>query len=138
MWEKNIHKIRETVGEYPQEGYDAVVCAIKLEWIFIQSITKNTGDAFVGLQKIIWGAFLPYLFFGKSKTLSPILGTLSTMPVSKAGLGLLSSMVSTNEKYLSLQCASTNMVQVVTGEGTFSNPNRLLMFREERRNGQKN
>ena len=36
------------------------------------------------------GKKLPRLFLGKSKSLSPIVGTLSIMPVNKAVLGLLS------------------------------------------------
>ena len=51
---------------------------------------------------MLWKTFLPHLLFGKSKTLSPILGTLSTMPVNKASLGLLNTVTSANEKYLIL------------------------------------
>ena len=39
-WEQNITKIRKTVMKYPQESYAAVVCAIQLEWIFLQRVTK--------------------------------------------------------------------------------------------------
>ena len=36
--------------------------------------------------------FLPHLFFGKTKTLFPVAGALSTMPVRKSGLGLLTRL----------------------------------------------
>ena len=34
--------ITKMVGKYPQESYAAVVCAIQLEWIFLQCVTKDT------------------------------------------------------------------------------------------------
>ena len=33
--------------KYPQERYSVVVHVLQLEWIFLQRITNNTGDAFV-------------------------------------------------------------------------------------------
>ena len=51
--------------------------------------------------------FLPRLFFGKSKSLSPIVGTIRKIPVKKSGLGLLIPVTSAIEKYLGFKCAST-------------------------------
>ena len=65
--------------------------------MFIQCVTKNTGDAFAGVEKIIWGK-LPHLLFGKSKTLSSIIGYLSTMLVNKCGMGLLNPVTYVNKK----------------------------------------
>ena len=59
------------------------------------------GDAFAGVEKMIQKTFLPRLFFGKSKTLSPIIGTLSKMSLNKYGLGLLNPVTSAKKKYLS-------------------------------------
>ena len=57
-WERNITNIRKTTGEYPQEIYAAVVCAIQLGWGFLQRVMDNTGDAFEGVvKKIIALAF---------------------------------------------------------------------------------
>ena len=53
MWEKNIIMIRETAGKYPQESYAAVVHANQSEWIILQRATWDTGDAFVGVEKMI-------------------------------------------------------------------------------------
>ena len=53
-WERKICTISETVRKYPQESYAAVVRAIQLEWIFLQHVTKNTGDAFAGVDKMTW------------------------------------------------------------------------------------
>ena len=77
-------------------------------------------------------------FIQKLKNLSPIVGTLSTMLVKKSGLGLLNSVTSTNEKYLSSKRSRTELIQDVMGEGVFSNGNHLLALREERRDGKKN
>ena len=61
---------------------------IQLEWIFLKWLTKYTGYAFAGVDKIFQEIFLPCLFFVKSKSLPPIVGILITMLVKKYGLGL--------------------------------------------------
>ena len=53
MWKKNINTISKTTRKYPQEIYAAVVRAIQSEWLFIQRITWDTGDAFSGVEKMI-------------------------------------------------------------------------------------
>ena len=73
--------------------------------------------------------FFPCLFFGNSKYISPIVGTLSTMPVNKSGMGILNPVTSANNKELSLKHASTEFIQAVMGVGIFSNANHLLEFR---------
>ena len=93
-WEEKINTIRKTTGKYPQESYAAVVHAIQSEWIFIQHVTWDTGDAFAGVEKIIRETFLSRIFFGKTKILSPISGSLSTIPLKKPGLGLLNPVTS--------------------------------------------
>ena len=120
-WERNIHTISKTAGGNPQESDAVVVCVIQSERIFLQHGTKNTGDAFSGVEKMLWETFLPRLFFAKSKYLSPIVGTLSKMPVKKSGLGLLNPLTSANEKYLISQRASTELIRYLTGEGKLSN-----------------
>ena len=64
---------------------------------FIQRVTWDTGDSFAGLEKIIYETFLPRLFFRNTKSLSPVLGDLSTIPVKKSGLGLLNPVTSSQE-----------------------------------------
>ena len=88
-WEKNINTIRKITGKYPKYIYAVVVCEIQSEWIFLERVTWDTGDTFAGAEKIIWETFLPHIFSGKTRTLSPIVVTLSTMPIYVAGLGLL-------------------------------------------------
>ena len=110
-WEKNINTIRKTAGKYPQESYSAVVCAIQSEWIFIQCLTWYTGNLFAGVEKMIRETFLPRLFFGKTKTLSHVVGDLSTTPVRKAVMGLLNPVTSAQEKYLSSTRGSAELVR---------------------------
>ena len=76
-WERNIKSISETAGKHPQESYAAVVCAIQSEWISIQRATWDTGDSFAGVEKMLHETFLPRIFFGKTKTLSTVVGALS-------------------------------------------------------------
>ena len=78
-----------------------MVRAIQSEWIFLQRITWDTGDFFVVVDKMIRETFLPHLFFGKTKTLSPAVGALTMMPFKKALLVLLNPVMSSQDKYLS-------------------------------------
>ena len=105
--------------------------------MFIQRVTWDTGDAFAGVEKIIRETFLPCLFFGKTKTISPVVGALSTMPVKKAVLGLLNSVTSSQEEYLISTWGSVELVRAVTGGGAFSNADHLRTLSEERRDGKK-
>ena len=108
--ERNIHTISKSTGKYTQESYAAVVIAIQLEWCFIQRVTKNMGETFLVMEKMLWETFLPHIFFGKSKTLSPIVGILIKVPVKKYGLEFLNPLMSMNKKCLSLQRASTYLI----------------------------
>ena len=86
---------------------------------------------------MIWETFLPRLFFGKTKTLSPIVGALSTMPVKKSGLSFLNPVTSEQDKYLSSQRGSAELIWAMTGGGAFSNDDHLRTLGEERREGKK-
>ena len=114
-----------------------MVRAIQLEWIFIQRVTWDTGDAFAKVENIILETFLPRLFFGKTTTLSPVVGALSTMPVNKSGLGLLNPVTSSQYKYLSSLWGSAELARAVTGGGAFSNADHLRTLSEERCDGKK-
>ena len=134
---EKISTIRKTTGEYSQDNYDAVVHAIQSEWIFLQRITWDTGDAFEGVEKMIWENFLPRLFLGKTKTLSTIVGTISTMPIKVDGLSLLNPVTPVKENYLSYQKGRVELIRYVPGGGTFSNADQLRTLGEEMRDGQK-
>ena len=62
---------------------------------------------FARVEKMIHETFLLRLFFGKTKTLYPVVGALSMMTVSKAGPGLLNPVTSDHEKYLISMPGST-------------------------------
>ena len=53
-WEHNIPKIIKTMEKFPQETCVVVVRTIQLEWILLEPITKNTGDALTGLKNLLW------------------------------------------------------------------------------------
>ena len=78
------------------------------------------------------GNLFPQLFFVKSKSLTPIIGILSTMLVNKAGLGLQNTVTSENKKLLSSQRASMELILDVTGESKLSTADHLQVLREER------
>ena len=73
----------------------------------------------------------PCLFFGKTITLSPVVGVLSKMPVRRAGLGLMNPVTSDQEKYLSSTRGSTNLIWAVTGGGGLSNADHLRTISED-------
>ena len=123
--------------KYPQESYDAVVCVVQLEWILLKRIKNNMGDAFTGVETMIRETFLPCIFFRKSKSLSLIVRTLSTMMAKKSGPGLLNPVTSAKKTYLSSQCEKKELILAVTGEGNVFNAYHLLDLRYERREGQK-
>ena len=66
---------------------------------------------------MILETFLPRLFFGKMKTLSPVVGSLSTIPVKKSGLVLLNPVMSAQENYLSSKQGNAELVQAMAGGG---------------------
>ena len=103
-------------GKYPQESYAAVFFEIQTECIYLQRTTEDTRHAFTGVMKLLWETFFLCLFFGKYKSLPPIVGTLSTMPVNKSGMVPQYMVTSSNNKYLSLICASCNLIGSVKGE----------------------
>ena len=122
-WEKNIGMISKTAGKYLQESCVVVAYVIQSEWIFLKKITWVTGVAFAGVEKMIWGTFLPHLFFIYTKSLSTIVRTLSTVPVKKPGLGFLNPVTTTKEKYPSFQQGNAELIWAVTEGGHSQNPN---------------
>ena len=80
---------------------------------------------------------LPHIFFGKMKTLSPIVGDLCTIPAKKARLGLLNPVTPENKKYLRSQRGSVELVRAMTGGGVFSNTDHLWALIKERRDRKK-
>ena len=115
--EKKISMIRKTAGKYPQESYAAVVRAIQSEWIFLLQVTRDMGCEFVGVDKMIQDTFLPHLFFIKTKTLSLIVGDLSTMPINTSVMVLLNPVTPEKDKYLRSQRGNAELIRAVTGEG---------------------
>ena len=63
------------------------------------------------------GFFLLRLLFGNKKPLSLIVGSLSTMPAKKSGLGLLNPVTPEKGKYLISRWGSTELIRDVTGGG---------------------
>ena len=90
------------------------------------------GDAFAGVENMIKETFLPRIFFGNMKTISPIVAALSTTPAKKYRLGPLNPVTSAKEKYLIPQWGSAELIRAVKGEGALSNVDHIRMLGEER------
>ena len=86
---------------------------------------------------MIQETFLPHIFFRKTKTLSPIIGNLSMMPLKMAGLGLLNLVPLDKKKYIISHWESAELISAMTGGGAFSNADQLRTLGEERRDGKK-
>ena len=82
-------------------------------------MTRYTGQTFLGLEKVLREMFLPRIFFGKSKPPPPIVGSLSTFPTKKSGMGLQNHVMSEKDKCTSLICASDNMIGALKGKRFF-------------------
>ena len=80
--------ITEIARKHPKESYAAVNRSIQTEWIFLQCMTKYTGKVFKISEKFLREMFLHYIFFGRLKTLPPVVGYLGKFPVNKNELGL--------------------------------------------------
>ena len=80
---------------------------------------------------MIQETFLPRPFFRRTKTLSPTVVTISTMPIKVDGLGLLNPVKSAKEKYLSSHRGSSELIRAMTGGGAFSNADHLWTLGEE-------
>ena len=68
---------------------------------------------------------MPCLLFGKLKTLPPIVGSLSMLPVNKSVMGLQNSVTSAEDKYTSSLRASNNMISAGKGEQVFSTADQI-------------
>ena len=84
---------------------------------------------------MIRGTFLLRLFFGKTKNLSPFVGALSTISVSKARLGLLNPLMSSQKEGLKLHTREHRTGTGRDGRGGVSNADHLQTLSEERRDG---
>ena len=119
-----------SLGELRRSG----TCdAIRID--IFQRVTWDTRDSFAGVEKMICKTFLPRLFFGKTKHLSPIVGALSTMLTRKDGLGLLNIVTSAQEKYLSSTQGSAELTRDVMGGGELSNADHLQTLSKEQFDG---
>ena len=65
--ERDICALRKMADNYPQESSAAVACAVQSEWIFLQRMTNNIGQAFMGLKTFLQETSLPHLLFEKLK-----------------------------------------------------------------------
>ena len=116
-WENNINTFSKTIGKYPQDSCAVVIRSIQSEWIFLQRVTWDTEDEFAGVEKMIRETFLPRLFYGKTKTLSPIVGILFTIPIKVAGLRFLNSVTLKKDKYISFHQESAELTRAIPRGG---------------------
>ena len=48
-WERDIFSLRKTANKCSQASYSLVDRVVQSEWIFMQHVMKNTGQALTGL-----------------------------------------------------------------------------------------
>ena len=93
-----VFTVTKTTGTYTQKSYAAVARECQLEWIFLQCTTKDTGKAFLVVEKVLWGIFFASSFLWNIKPLSPVVGSLSTLLVKKSGMGIHNPVTSAADK----------------------------------------
>ena len=91
----------------------------------------------IGAEKVLQENFLPSNLFGKSKTLPPIVGSLSTSTVKKYVLGLQNTLTPAKDKCNSLLHTSCEMIGAVTGKQYFSNADNIRAVKGKTRDGKK-
>ena len=128
---KSAGRNGKTANKYPQESYAEFACMFQLEWILLQPVMKDTGRAFMGMEKVLWETFLPHLLFGKYKTLPPILGALSMFPIDKSLMGLHNIVTSAQKKYSRSIHASGELIGAVTGKWVCSTSDHIQRVKWE-------
>ena len=76
---------------------------------------------------------MPRLLFGKSTTLAPVVGDLSTSQVKKYGTGLHNLVTLAADTYTGSLCTRYDLIGTVMGKREFSTTNNLWAVKEERR-----
>ena len=86
---------------------------------------KRYGIGIVGPEKVLQEKHLPCIFFGKYKTVPPIVGYLSTFAVKTSGIRLHNTMTSEKCEYKSLLRVIFELIGAVTGKRAFSTDDRI-------------
>ena len=74
MGDRHLRSHKNSVEIYSGELRRSVLCGpVRVD--FLQCVTKYTGQAFKGLEKVLRETFLPCLVFGILETLPPFVGS---------------------------------------------------------------
>ena len=60
-WEREICSLRKMEEKYPQESYSMVARSVQLDWIFLQHVMKNMGQALMRIETFMQEKILPRL-----------------------------------------------------------------------------
>ena len=88
-WEKNINTISKPRGNIPRRVTPQWYVKSNNNGYLFNASPGKQETCFAGVKKTIRKTFLPCLFFGRKKTLSPAVGDLIKIPVKKAGMRLM-------------------------------------------------
>ena len=92
---------------------------------YFSTCKKRYGIGIVGPEKVLQEKHLPCIFFGKYKTVPPIVGYLSTFAVKTSGIRLHNTMTSEKCEYKSLLRVIFELIGAVTGKRAFSTDDRI-------------
>ena len=56
-WEREICSLRKMEEKYPQESYSMVARSVQLDWIFLQHVMKNMGQALMRIETFMQEKF---------------------------------------------------------------------------------
>jgi hypothetical protein len=86
-WVSGIKKLSKVALRYPQTAYAGLAKSLQSEWMYLQRVTDQCGDAFAPIDKAIEEDFLPALFGAKMED-TAAMRPLLALSVRRAGLGI--------------------------------------------------
>jgi hypothetical protein len=86
-WTDAVRELAKVAVRYPQTAYAGLTKSLQQEMQFVQRVTSELSDEFIGVQKALQEDFIPALF-GNVKV-DDIPGQLACLPIKKAGLAIL-------------------------------------------------
>ena len=108
-----------------------MVCVIQLEWIFLQHVTWNTGDAFTGVDKMIWETFFASYFLQKDEDPLPCRRISEYDAIQESWTETPEPSDISSGKVLKLHAREHRTDTGRNGGGEFSNANHLRTLSEE-------
>ena len=99
-WCFGVHALAKAAVQYPQTAYAGLCKSLQSEWLYLQRVLPNCGEAFAPLESAIREQFLPALL-GEKHAIGDELRLITQLGVKAAGLGILNPVTTAVDNYTS-------------------------------------